>query len=406
MKKDYLGNQQSQMPKYLGLIVLIFFVFALGWNTGLNHSTRLDDNSSSDLINRGARKSVDMQLYWDTWDLLNTKYVDPSLLDYQEMVYGAIRGMVASTGDPYTAFMTPKENKEFQDSLNGDLEGIGAELTLRNGLLTVVSPLKNSPAQKAGLRPEDIIYQIDGEIAEDYTLEQAVMLIRGPKGSRVTLTVLREGADEPIDIIIRRAKINIESVELSFDGDIAILELNQFGTNTMDEFNIAVNDILTSGAEGLVLDMRYNGGGFLDGAIDIVSEFVQAGHVVTVKQRNPQDNEVIFVNGKARMQNIPIVAIINRGSASASEIVAGALQDHNRAIVVGETSFGKGTVQEVVNLVGGASLRVTIAKWFTPDNRDIDQIGVEPDVYVERTPEDFETDNDPQLEKALEILRQ
>jgi carboxyl-terminal processing protease len=407
MKHHYLENEKSSVPKYIGLIILVFFVFILGWNAGINRAQMAQYEIPKNVITNpsGLSEEVNMQLFWDTWNLLNARYVDPHLLDTQEMVYGAIHGMVAAVGDPYTAFMTPKENKEFQDSLAGSLDGIGAELTLKNGVLTVVSPLKGSPAQVAGLRPEDIIYKIDGELASDMNLEQAVLKIRGPKGTQVTLTVLRRGEEEPKDIKITRQTININSVDWKMIGDYALIELNQFGNSTKDEFNKAINAILNKRPKGIVLDLRYNGGGFLDGAVDILSEFVEKGKAVTIKRRNPEEDETIYVNGKARVANTPLVVLINKGSASASEIVAGAIQDSKRGEIIGEQSFGKGTVQEVQNLIGGSSLRVTIAKWYTPLDRNITENGISPDIEVKRSAEDFESDKDPQLDAAIDWLK-
>ncbi len=407
MKKNYLDKDKSSAPKYIGLLILLLFVFALGWNAGVNHTyVKQGIEPETSITNPyGKVETVSMQLFWDTWNILSGNYVDPHALDSQKMVYGAIKGMVNSIGDPYTSFMTPKENKEFQDGLEGTLEGIGAELTLRNGFLTVISPLKNSPAKRAGLQPEDIIYKIDGEITEDMTLEQAVMRIRGEKGTAVTLTIIRNNHTEPIEMTIIREEININSVDYRIEDNIAILEINQFGDNTKLEFGKAVSEILNERPIGVILDLRYNGGGYLDGAIDIASEFLEKEKVVTIKKRNPEEDEVIFVNGQARMANIPLVILINKGSASAAEIVAGAIQDHNRGIIIGENSFGKGTVQAVENLVGGSSLRVTIAKWFTPNDTNINEEGITPDIIVERNLEDFEENRDPQLDKAIEYLK-
>ncbi|MBU0727945.1 S41 family peptidase, partial [Patescibacteria group bacterium] len=364
MKRNYSPTKESIAPKFIGLIVLVIFVFILGWNVGANRMSQQQGTSTTKSVTSpyGETETVNMQLFWDTWNILSSKYVDPPLLDTQKMIYGAIEGMVDALGDPYTTFMTPKENKEFQDSLEGTLEGIGAELTLRHGLLTVISPLKGSPAKSAGLQPEDIIYMVNGEPTEEMTLEQAVMKIRGKKGTSVILTVIRKGGSEPIDLTIVRDTININSVDWEMIDDIALIEINQFGNNTMWEFSKAINDILNRRPAGIILDLRYNGGGYLDGAVDIASEFIEKGTVVTIKKRNPEEDEVIYVNGQARAVSTPLVALINKGSASASEIVAGAIQDHGRGIVIGETSFGKGTVQEVENLVGGSSLRITIAK--------------------------------------------
>lgn len=403
---SYLHKSSAPAPKILGMVILVLFVFTLGWHVGANQirqnrGTYLIDNQTP--RSRGDDK-VDMELFWDVWSLLASKYVDPQALEFKSMVYGAIRGMVFSLEDPYTTFLTPKENKDFQNGLEGTLEGIGAELTLRNEMITVVSPLKNSPAARAGIQPEDIILKVDGKDVRDYTFEQVVMRIRGPKGSKVILTIDRKGT-EPFEVSIIREKINISSVEWRMEGNIAVIELNQFGVKTKKEFTEAISEILPKHPKGIVLDLRFNGGGFLDGAIDIVSEFVDKGKVVSVKKRNPEEDEVIYVNGKARVARLPLVVLINKGSASASEIVAGAIQDHERGIVIGETSFGKGTVQEVENLIDGSSLRVTVAKWYTPDNTNISEVGITPDIEVERTIEDIENNIDPQLEAALEHLR-
>ncbi|MFC1733420.1 S41 family peptidase [candidate division KSB1 bacterium] len=407
MKKgSYLHQDSSSAPKLLGLIILVFFVFALGWHVGTSQVRQNGENYLIDQqVSRSTNDKVDMELFWDVWNLLASKYVDPNALDYKDMIYGSIRGMVFSLEDPYTTFLTPKENKEFQDSLEGTLEGIGAELTLRNELITIISPLKNSPAKKAGIQPEDIILKIDDVDVDEYTFEQAVMKIRGPKGTKVILTIGRKGHNEPFDVPIIRETINVDSVEWEMKDDIAIIEINQFGDKTKEEFSRAISQLLPKRPNGIVLDLRYNGGGYLEGAVDISSEFIEKGEVVSVKKRNPEEDEVIYVNERARVISIPLAVLINKGSASASEIVAGAIRDNNRGIIIGETSFGKGTVQEVDNLVDGSSLRVTIAKWFTPNNVNISEKGIVPDIEVERTLEDLEANLDPQLDAALEYLK-
>lgn len=407
MKKGSYLHKDTSTPKVLGLIILVLFVFTLGWHVGANQIRQsegvyLNENYIPRKI---SKEKVDMQLFWDVWSLLASKYVDPQDLDFKEMIYGAIRGMVFSLKDPYTTFLTPKENQDFQNGLEGTLEGIGAELTLRNDLITIVSPLKNSPAKRAGIQPEDIILKIDGVDVDKYSFEQAVMKIRGPKGTKVTLTIGRKGDDEPIEITIIREKININSVEWEMREDIAIIELNQFGVKTKEEFTKAISEILRERPKGIVLDLRFNGGGFLDGAVDIVSEFINKGKIVSVKKRNPEEDEVIYVNGKARIVHIPLVVLINKGSASASEIVAGAIRDHERGIIIGETSFGKGTVQEVENLIDGSSLRVTVAKWYTPNNINISEVGIVPDIEIELTPEDRDAKLDPQLDAGIEYLK-
>lgn len=407
MKHSYSKKESSSIPKYIGLFLLMTFVFMLGWNAGVNHDQIQQGINPSTVVMTptGQTETVNMQLFWDAWNILSSNYVDPHALVTEEMIFGAIKGMVNSLDDPYTSFMTPKENREFQESLQGHLEGIGAELTLRNGMLTVISPLKGSPAQRAGLQPEDVIYKVDGESTEDMNLEQAVMKIRGDKGSVVVLTVIRKNYNDPIDIRIVRDDINVNSINWEMKDEIAVIEINQFGDTTQQEFSKAISEILAKRPKGVVLDLRYNGGGYLDGAVDIASEFLEDEKVVTIKKRNPEEDEVIYVNGQARMANLPMAVLINKGSASASEIVAGAIQDHNRGTIIGEQSFGKGTVQSVENLIGGSSLRITIAKWFTPNDQNINETGITPDIVVERTVDDIESGTDPQLEKALEVIR-
>jgi carboxyl-terminal processing protease len=404
--KKYSPESKSAAPKYIGLIVLIFFVFMLGWNVGVNHTYRKQGIDTNNVVMTpyGDTETVNMQLFWDTWNILSGRYADPQALDPREMIFGATKGMVAALKDPYTIFMTPKENKEFQDILSGTLEGIGAELTVRNGTLTVISPLKGSPAKKAGLQPEDIIYAIDKQPVEKMTFEEAVLKIRGERGTKVTISVIRKGHEDPIDIVITRNTINVESVQWKMIDGIALVEINQFGTNTKTEFSKAINEILNKTPKGVVLDLRYNGGGYLDGAVDIVSEFIEKGKVVTIKKRNPEEDEVIYVNGHARMTNQPLAVLINKGSASASEIVAGAIQDDRRGTIIGENSFGKGTVQEVENLIGGSSLRLTIAKWFTPGDVNISEVGITPDIVVERSVDNLENGEDPQLKAAIDYI--
>lgn len=408
LQKNPSYSHSPSTPRYVGLLILVFFAFVLGWNVGVSHEKiqgQKNQSSASNTSSDSSLKQVDMSLFWDTWQILNQKYVETEALDYQKMLDGAIHGLVTSVGDPYTAFMNPKENREFQDNLEGTLDGIGAELTLKDRHLTIVSPIKNSPASKAGLQPEDIVYKINGDLAENFTLEQAVLKIRGQKGTPVVLTIMRKNTEKPFDVRIIRDTININSVDYKIKDNIAIIEINQFSAKTKEEFTKAISEVMAKSPKGLILDLRFNGGGYLDAAVDVTSEFVAKGKVVSIKKRNPNEDEVIYVNGKARTMNIPMVVLINKGSASASEIVAGALQDHKRAHLIGEASFGKGTVQEVANLIGGSSLRVTIAKWYTPNNKNITEVGITPDQIVERSTEDFQKGRDPQLKAAIDYLK-
>jgi carboxyl-terminal processing protease len=350
---------------------------------------------------------VDLTILWDVWRRLQTNYIEPKELKINDMVYGAVHGAVDAIGDPYTVFMTPTENRDFQSALNGHLEGIGAELSLKEGSITVVAPIKGSPAARAGLLPNDIITKVDHQNIEGLRLDEVVSKIRGKKGTSVVLTLYRDGEVEPIDLSIVRDSIQIPSVDSSIietsSGSIALIALNFFGDDSVSEMRKAVNAIDQKQVKGVILDLRFNGGGLLDAAVDITSMFLKSGKVVEVERRDAP-LETHFVNGQPILPTLPMVVLINEGSASASEIVAGALQDNKRATIVGTQSFGKGTVQEVLDLPGGASLRVTVARWLTPNGLNLGKKGVTPDIVSKRTTEDYENDRDPQLEKAEEVL--
>lgn len=414
--------------QYFGIILIPFVTFLLGFTVGYDQIRQLDarnntqvvgpntqNNSPAGNINKNvgtnyiAPKDVDLTLFWKVWDMLESLYIDQSKIDSQQMTYGAIKGMVDSLKDPYTIFMDPKETEDFKNNLSGDLEGIGAELSMKDGHLIVVSPLKDSPAEKAGLKPSDAVYKINDEVTTKMSLADAVSKIRGQKGTKVKLVIIREGQEKPLEFEIERQEIKVPSVswEMKDDG-IAYISINQFGDDTTKEFSNAVNEILLKKAKSVILDLRYNGGGYLEGAVDIVSEFIDNGVVTTIHKRevnNKINEEVQRVSGHARLSKLPMVVLVNEGSASASEIVAGALRDYKRAQLVGEKTFGKGTVQELQPLSDGSSLRITIAKWYTPNNENVNETGIMPDVEVKITEEDQKNKKDSQLDKAIEILK-
>lgn len=398
--------------KYFGLVLIPFVTFLLGWNVAANQfsqtqSSKVTEQSVSQTAQQDDKNPLRLSLFWETLDVLKNKYVDESAFNEEELMYGSIAGMVSALGDPYTVFMDPDQNKNFKESLIGQLEGIGAELTIKDGLITVVSPIKNSPAKQAGLQPEDIILAIDDEETTDFTLEEAVIKIRGPRGSKVKLTVMHKGAEQSEDIHITRDVINIESVSGEMkDDQIAYISINQFGDSTVSEFQKTVSDLLLKQPHGLILDLRFNSGGYLDSSVHIISEFIEENKTaVTIKKRTDDDQDTYKTFSGGRFLKIPMVVLINKGSASASEIVAGALQDYERAWIIGEQSFGKGTVQEVVPLTDGSSVRVTIAKWYTPNDHSISEKGVTPDQEVTMTIEDYREKRDPQMDAALEYLK-
>jgi carboxyl-terminal processing protease len=350
---------------------------------------------------------VDVSLLWSVWRLLLTHYIHPEDLQVEPMLYGAVAGMVEAVGDPYSVFMTPSENQEFRQGLNGKLEGIGAELTLRENSVLIVAPIKGSPAARAGLLPGDEILEVDGVPTAGKSLNEVVSAIRGEKGTAVTLTIHREGEEGIRTVRITRDSIDIPSVEHerkeTASGAVGYIAINQFADHTNTEVERALQELLSEPIDGIILDVRFNGGGYLDRAVDLASMFLRQGKVVSVARKEGEP-EAHYVHGRPIDTQTPLVVLINEGSASASEIMAGALQDHKRATIIGKKSFGKGTVQEIFDLPGGASLRVTVAKWLTPSGRDLGKEGVDPDIVVERTPQDMEEERDPQLDRAMEWI--
>lgn len=404
---------------FVGFLIPVFTLL-IGWQSGVRYATeryndaqrRLEDmligkvQSGATITN--PKEEVNIELLWTTWRLLLANYLRADELDTQKMVEGAVAGMVGAAGDPYTLFMTSDENAEFVNGLEGNLEGIGAELSAESGVVRVVRLIDGSPAERAGLLPEDVVTHVGSKEVSDLPLGDVIALIRGPKGTTANLKVLRakNGRDDVKEFAIVRDQIHIPSAEYEektgTGGTVGLLTVSQFGTDTVREVRDILHAIDRAKVKGLVIDLRYNGGGYLDGAIDLTSMFVKAGRVVTVAGR--EDRTDHDVTGNTILPDMPLVVLINGGSASASEILAGALQDHERATIVGTQSFGKGTVQEVIDLPGGSSLRVTIATWLTPDGTDLGKHGVTPDVVVDRTAEDLEAERDPQLEAAMRTL--
>jgi len=358
----------------------------------------------------GKPDEVDFGIFWNAWRMVNELYVKPTDTDSKTRVYGAIKGMVESLDDPYSTFFTPEQSQDFQESINGRFEGIGAEIGIRDGNPTIIAPLKNSPAERAGLRSGDRILLIDETSAIGMSLEQAVTIIRGNKGTPVVLTVLHDGDTEPSEIRIIRETINIPPMEYtvlkSKDGNIGHLQVYNFNDQLEQEFRRVTKQILSSDVKGLILDVRDNPGGRLDIAISFISWFVDQGDtVVTERGRNPEDEIVHIAQGPAKLKEIPVVVLINEGSASASEILAGALHDLRNVELVGEKTFGKGSVQTYQALPDRSSIKITTALWFTPAGSSINDTGLEPTVAVENVDEEEgAAEVDEQLEKAIEVL--
>jgi carboxyl-terminal processing protease len=373
--------------------------------------------------------NLDLTNFWAVLDKVQTMYYDKKAIDSQKLLNGAISGMVGSLGDPYTMYLPPIQNDNFKTNLAGKFEGIGAELGMKDQDIIVVAPLDGSPAEKAGVKPGDTIIKVDGASVAGLTLPQTVEKIRGDKGTKVMLTLLSKGASSTKDISITRDQITIKSVtgwvkklsditgidKKSIAGHendkVGYIRLSQFGDNTNEEWvgvaNMIASERQNGNIKGVVLDVRNNPGGYLTDAVYIASEFIKSGTVVIEDDGNGNQKH-LDVSRAGNLTEIPVIVLINKGSASASEILSGALRDHNRAKLLGETSFGKGTVQQALDLGGGVGLHVTVAKWLTPNGTWVgngkDGKGLKPDISVDLDPKD--TTHDSQLEKAVQTLVQ
>jgi len=406
----------SQIRKTILLALLVFTAFGLGFWLGQKKIEISFKNYQPKVtIDRrvpAGKEDVNFSLFWQIWDKLEKNYLDKTKIDHQKMVYGAISGMVAALGDPYTVFLPPAEQKQAQEDLAGSFEGVGIQLGYKDSKIVVIAPLTGTPAEKAGVKAGDLIIRIQDKaknIDKETTglnLQEAVSLIRGPKGTKITLTLSREGKND-FDVELERATIMVKSVELSYRDNIAVLKLTRFGERTYDEWQAAVAEIVSKQSKGevkgLVLDLRNNPGGFLQGSVFIASEFLKDGVVVKQEKSTNGGMETYSVDRVGKLLNIPLVVLINQGSASASEILAGCLQERGRATLVGEKSFGKGTVQEAEELTGGSGLHITVARWLLPSGKSIDKEGVSPDFEVKMDEND--QTKDLQLDKAIELLK-
>jgi len=412
------------------LIIILIFALSAGFASGIFFERSDSDkaNPIKTLINRDLGKPdyVDFSLFWDTWNSLHNKYVDENKLDTNKLLYGAIQGMVNSVGDPYTVFFEPPESKKFQEEISGSFGGIGIEIGKRNNTLTVIAPIKDTPAFKAGLQAGDKILRIDTKSTADLSIEEAVNLIRGKRGTPVVLTISSNGSDTR-DVEVIRDTIKIPTVEWTMlehpptggGKKIAYLQLFTFNQNADSEFQKGAQEILKSGADRLILDLRNNPGGLLDSAVNLSGWFLDKDQIVTVESFRDGSRNEFKSSGNGSLKIYPTIILINNGSASASEILAGALHDNRGVRLVGEKTFGKGSVQELEKFKDGSSLKVTVAKWLTPNGISISDAGIEPDVKVELPKEnppsggengEFEFElgtpgKDPQLDKALELLR-
>lgn len=403
------------LRKHGALLILGAILIVGSFNVGYNSGAKDLNRTINGPINRteGQPESVDFSTFWNAWNIINEKYVPASstaeTVGDQEKVWGAIKGLANSLQDPYTVFLPPVESEIFEADIRGNFEGVGMEIISQSGVVVVVAPLKNSPAERAGLLPGDKIIAIDGTSTVNLSTEGAVRIIRGQRGTPVVLTILRNGVGEPFDVRVVREVIDIPTIntETLPDG-IFLIELYNFSAQSPNLFRSALREFIVSGQDKLILDLRGNPGGYLEAAIDMASWFLPAGTVVVREDFGAdKDGRVYRSKGyNVFNRNLKFVILVDRGSASASEILAGALAEHERAVLVGDKTFGKGSVQELISLTPNTSLKVTIARWLTPKGVSISENGIEPEFIVQYTEADREAGRDPQLEKAIEVIKE
>ena len=396
-------NKANKKDRKVALYTIFGFlaaasIFTSGWFFGAGKISFRSTSIVPVLDNRVAPRDGINELYSQLIDNFDGEISDEAILDGQKS------GLVAAADDPYTEYLTADETEEFNNGLNGSFEGIGAELSKEGNFVVIVAPIKGTPADRAGIQPGDIIIEIDGEDATDISVSEAVNRIRGPKGEEVVLTVIRDGQEVVVPIV--RDTITIESVEWELQGNTGVITISRFGDDTVALARQAAQELKDQGATNIVLDLRGNPGGLLDASVDVSSIWLPKGSTVLEEKRNGVVIQTFKTSDQPLLAGVPTAVLINGGSASASEIVAGALRDNGAATLVGEQTFGKGSVQRVIPLSAGGSLKVTIARWFTPEGKNIDKEGIAPDQEVELTVEDREADQDPQLDAAKELLNQ
>lgn len=419
-------ENSTEKKNYLEKVLFIGLIFLGGFFIG-NFSPAIASNGTQ----KAVSEKVDIKTFWKVWDILDnefvtTKHRDPgssdadreatstasttedTLTTEEKRLYGAIKGMVDAEGDPYTTFFIPSEAASFETEIKGSFEGVGMEVGKKDNIITVISPLPGSPAEKAGLKAGDKILKINSTITTDMTIDTAVNLIRGKKGTEVSFSIYREGVDTPIEIKVVRDVISLPTITKNYDRGTGIytIKIHSFSEQVSDLFTEAITEFKTTGSKKLIIDVRGNPGGYLDAAVDIASHFIPQGKVV-VSQDYGKKRETEFLRSAGFGTvgaDVKVVVLVDGGSASASEILAGALQDYKLATLVGQKTFGKGSVQEYIKVTPTTGLKVTIARWLTPLERSISINGLTPDVEVKITEEDAKNLNDSQQKKAVEIL--
>lgn len=411
VQDNNLIQSGSKVPNVLlgtGLALLLTTAaFFSGVHIGNGQTASVASEASLFSVFSGSSAADDADLaeFWRVWELMDEKFPNSTEVTQQEKLYGAIRGLVGSYDDPYSAFLPPADAEQFGEDIAGNFSGVGMEVGMREEAVTIIAPLPNTPADAAGVMTGDVIVTIDGKSTEDMSIDEAVRLIRGEKGTEVVLELYREGEPALLEVVIVRDTIDIPTIDTSIDGDIFVIKLYSFNAVSEMRMQEALREFVESGEENLLLDMRGNPGGFLQSAVAIASFFLPTGEVIVRESFSADTPDRLFRSyGRTLQEFAPenMAILIDGGSASASEIVAGALSEHGHATLIGSQTFGKGSVQELIDLPSGASLKVTVARWLTPEGVSISEGGITPDIVIERTREDMLENRDPQYDRAIE----
>jgi len=406
-KIDSQGSR-SLVRVLLGVLAAAV-VFVLGFGSGVGVTWLSTSHGVGGAKHQANAQDWDQRtdLLTQMRDILQKEYIDPAAVDDQKMIYAAAGGMVAALGDAHTTFVEPQAAAILDEDMQGFFEGIGATVDMVNGQVVIVRPLPGSPAEMAGIKAGDCILAVDGQELAGKTITEAITLIRGPRGSVVSLLVQREGVTEPFTVEVTRDRIELETVEYRMLEDgVAYLRLAEFNAVSAEKVDAALKDLMAQEPVGLIFDLRDNPGGYLNMAVAVAGEFLPRDTLVLIERLRDKPDEEFRVQGNGTAVDVPLVVLINGGSASASEIVAGAIQEQHRGTLIGETTYGKGSVQQTHTLSDGSSLRVTVARWLLPSGRNLDGDGIVPDRVVTLTAEDVDNGRDPQLDAARELLIQ
>lgn len=408
-------NKSKKLYSNLGVVLVAVATFVLGITIGqkgaFSNGESVTNYRLTGLLQPEKKiEDIDFTTFWDVWDILETKYVDKDL-DEKKMFFGAVQGMVSAIEDPATLFFSSEETDKYDQVMAGNFEGIGAELGYRNGQVIVKAPMRGYPAQLVGLRAGDAILEIDGISTEGMSIFDAVMKIRGERGTKVSLKVISLGEDASHDVEITRESIHVDSTVWSKEDDIAIIEIRRFTeeslTTWITHWNSVVEEVVASNPKGVILDMRGNTGGYFDAAVWAAGDFLSKGKVVSYQQDRNGEKTTFSIKRDGRLLELPLIVLVDEGSASASEILAGALQYYDRGTIIGQPTYGKGTAQQILEMADGSTLHITTQKWLLPDSSWISPDNkIVPEIEVEYSREDFEAGEDPQFDKALEVINE